>query len=99
MVHGAWCMVALRGVVAGAWCTLNYLTIRSLEVELFMARGSKTDVWSMYCMVHALHGAWCMVHVAWYHALCTMHHTPCTMLHAPVLLLLAINNSNDLIAR
>ena len=67
MVHGALCMVPLRGVVAGAWCTLNYLTIRSLEVELFMARGSKTGAWCMmygvWCMVH---GAWCIEHGTWY---------------------------------
>ena len=59
IVHGALCMVPLRGIGAGAHCTLSYLTIRSYEVELFMARGSKTGGW---CMVQ---GAWCMVHGAW----------------------------------
>ena len=66
MVHGAWCMGPLRGISAGARCTLNYLTIRSFEVESFMARGSKTGGW---CMVHGkgcmVHGAWYRVHGAW----------------------------------
>ena len=59
MVHGAWCMIPLRGMGAGARCTLNYLTIRYFEVELLMARGSKTGA---RCMMH---GVWCMVHGAW----------------------------------
>ena len=58
-------MITLRGMGAGARCTLNYLTISYFDVELFMARGSKMGAWCM------MHGVWCMVHGAW----CIEHGT------------------------
>ena len=52
-MDGAWCMVPLRGIGAAALCTLNYLTIGSFKVELFMPDEAKL-----------VDGAWCMVHGA-----------------------------------
>ena len=57
-MHGAWCMV--HGTSKGNQCRslvhINYLTLRSFEFVLFMARGRKTGGWFM------VYSAWCMVH-------------------------------------